>query len=101
MDQTYEADDPDPGLAVQRRSHGYGLHAQELHSGRWRHFERYEPGLLRDSKPTPLRSRLRTSNVRLVSTIPRRVHIRPGPPSFPFRLAADKSPCPAPEEEPA
>ena len=47
MDQAHEADHPHPWLALQRRSHGDGLHAEVLHSRGWRHVERNQASLLR------------------------------------------------------
>ena len=40
LDQAHEADDPHAGMALQRRPHGDGLHAEVLHSGGGRHVER-------------------------------------------------------------
>src|SRR5208282_2854633 len=40
MDPAHEAHYPHPGLALQRRSHGDGLHAQVLRSRSRRHLER-------------------------------------------------------------
>ena len=47
MDQAHEADDPHAGLALQRRPHGDGLHAEVLCSGGRRHFERDENVVLK------------------------------------------------------
>ena len=41
LDQAHEAHHPHAGLAVQRRPHGDGLHAQVLHPGGRRHLERH------------------------------------------------------------
>ncbi len=46
MDQTHEADYSYAGLAIQRRSHGDGLHAEVLHSRGRRHVERNQTALL-------------------------------------------------------
>ena len=46
LDQAHEADDPHSGLALQRRSHGDGLHAEELCSGGGRHFKRNQGQLV-------------------------------------------------------
>ena len=37
LDRAHEARDPHAGLALQRRPHGDGLRAEDLHSGGWRH----------------------------------------------------------------
>ena len=41
LDQAHEAHHPHPGLALQRRPHGDGLHPEMLRSGCRRHFQRY------------------------------------------------------------
>ncbi len=42
VDQPDEAYDPNSRLALQRRSHGDGLHTEVLRAGRWRNIERYD-----------------------------------------------------------
>ena len=43
LDQAREANDPHPRLALQRRSHGDGLHDEMLRARCRRHIERHEP----------------------------------------------------------
>ena len=43
LDQTDEADDPHARLALQRRPHGDGLHAEMLRPGGRRNFQRHDP----------------------------------------------------------
>ena len=43
LDQADEADDPNIGLAVQRESHGDGLHVEMLCARGRRNLQRYEP----------------------------------------------------------
>ncbi len=46
LDQAHEAHHPHPGLALQRRPHGDGLHAEVLRPGGGRHLQREYPRLI-------------------------------------------------------
>ena len=55
LDQAHEAHHPHAGLALQRRSHGDGLHAEVLRSRRRRHLQRHERAKLITRVLSPLR----------------------------------------------